>query len=110
MRGDIYRFKPGRSRQSHEQRGRRFAVVVQARRFAHLSTWLIVPTSASAAGTVYRPQIEIPDAGTSLALCEATVSIDPHVRLGDCVGSLGCEEMREIDAAQRLLMDLDLFA
>ncbi len=109
MRGDVYRFKPGQERRGHEQRGERYAVVVQATRFAHLSTWLVVPTSASAAGTVYRPRIEIPGRGECVALCEATVSVDPELRLGDRLGSLSLREMIEIDAALRLLMDLDLF-
>ena len=106
MRGGVFRFKPGSGRRGHEQQGRRFAVVVQARRFEHLSTWLIVPTSASARPAVHRPRIEVPGEGASVALCEAMVSIDPALRLGDTLGTLSYAEMAEIDDVLRILLDL----
>jgi mRNA interferase MazF len=90
------------------QRGERFAVIVRARRFGHLSTWLAVPTSTSAGGSVYRPRIDVSDHGSTLALCEALNAIDPGQRLGELVGGLSFAEMQEIDAALRLLLDLDL--
>lgn len=108
MRGSVYRFKPVKG-VGHEQQGRRYAVVVQADRFLHLSTWLIVPTSTRATTTYYRPAIEVPGLGPSLALCDGTVSIDPQIRLADKLGDLTFSEMREIDSALRLLMDLEFY-
>jgi len=107
LRAAVYRFTPGRTPQGHEQRGNRYAIVVQARRFEHLSTWLIVPTSTSARQTSFRPAIEVPGRGEAVALCDALVSLDPSVRLGAHLGSLAYAEMEEIDAALRLLLDLD---
>lgn len=106
MRGEVYRFKPGSGRKGHEQQGLRFAVVVLAQRFVHLSTWLVVPTSTSARSTLFRPEIEIPGRGSTRALCDALVSIDPQMRLADSVGVLTFAEMQQIDDALRLLLDL----
>jgi mRNA interferase MazF len=107
VRGDVYGLRPAKESRGHEQRGRRFAVIVQASRFEHLSTWLAIPTSTSARPFVFRPQIEVPGEGPSLALCEGLVSIDPQERLGARLGSLTYAEMQEIDKAILLLLDLD---
>ena len=107
MRGDVYGLRPAKQSRGHEQRGRRFAVIVQASRFEPLSTWLAVPTSTSARPFIFRPQIEVPGEGPSLALCEGLVSIDPQERLGARLGSLTHAEMQEIDKAILLLLDLD---
>lgn len=107
MRGDVYGLRPAKQSRGHEQRGRRFAVIVQASRFEHLSTWLAIPTSTSARPFIFRPQIDIPGEGPSLALCEGLVSIDPQERLGVRLGSLTYAEMHEIDEAISLLLDLD---
>ena len=107
MRGDVHALRAPPRARGHEQQGRRFAIIVQARRFVHLSTVLAIPTSASAGPAIYRPEIEVPDRGSSRALCEALTAIDPEVRLGDYVGTLTYNELQEIDAALRLLLDLD---
>jgi mRNA interferase MazF len=107
VRGDVYGLRPAKQSRGHEQRGRRFAVIVQASRFEHLSTWLAIPTSTSARRFSFRPRIEIPGEGPSLALCEGLVSIDPQERLGVRLGSLTYAEMQEIDKAILLLLDLD---
>jgi mRNA interferase MazF len=107
MRGDVYGLRPAKQARGHEQRGRRFAIIVQSSRFEHLSTWLAIPTSTSARPFIFRPQIEVPAEGASLALCEGLVSIDPAERLGVRLGSLTFAEMQEIDQALLLLMDLE---
>jgi mRNA interferase MazF len=107
MRGEVYALRSSKLARGHEQTGRRFAVIVQATRFEHLSTWLAIPTSTRAGTSIYRPEIEIPDHGPSLALCEALVSIDPQERLGVRVGALSYGELQDIDVALRLLLDLD---
>jgi mRNA interferase MazF len=107
VRGDVYGLRPAKQSRGHEQRGRRFAVIVQASRFEQLSTWLAIPTSTGARPFIFRPQIEVPGEGPSLALCEGLVSIDPQERLGARLGSLTYAEMQEIDKAILLLLDLD---
>jgi mRNA interferase MazF len=105
MRGDVYRLKAGSTR-GHEQSGARFAVVVLASRFDHLSTWLVVPTSTQANPYVFRPPVIVPGHGETLALCDALTAVDPHARLGDAVGFLSLGELESIDYALAGLLDL----
>jgi mRNA interferase MazF len=106
VRGDVYQLKAPRDARGREQRGRRFAVVVQASRLEQLSTWLVVPTSASAQSAVFRPEVEIPGHGRTLVLCDALTAVDPVGRLGALVGYLTLEEMKQIDRALLGLLDL----
>ena len=57
-RGEVYRVRLPAGR-GHEQRGRRYGVIVQAEALLGLSTILIAPTSRSAAPATFRPEIEI---------------------------------------------------
>ena len=59
MRGDVYRLKRPRSAQGHEQQGERYAVVVQANAYEHLSTWLVAPTTTKSFGSMIHPTIEL---------------------------------------------------
>lgn len=105
MRGEVFRLRPGPA-QGHEQTGRRFAIVVLASRFEHLSTWLVVPTSTRAKPSVFRPVVEIPGAGETLALCDALTAVDPQARLGESVGFLPWAQIQQIDYALAGLLDL----
>lgn len=105
MRGEVYRFsRVGTS--GHETRGHRFAVVVHASRFDHLSTWIVAPTSAttSAAPAVFRPEITIEEQETRV-MCEQMIAVNPE-RLGRAVGYLSLEETQHLDRAPRLLLDM----
>ncbi|MGI8774750.1 MAG: type II toxin-antitoxin system PemK/MazF family toxin, partial [Actinomycetota bacterium] len=62
-RGDIHELRPPRGR-GHEQRGRRFGVVVQADEFLPRSVVIVAPTSQSARRATFRPEIEIDDQPT----------------------------------------------
>jgi mRNA interferase MazF len=69
-----------------------------------LSTWLVAPTSTSARAASFRPEVEI--AGTlTKVLAEQTAAVDPG-RLGKSVGFLSLDEMRRVDAAMRIVLDL----
>lgn len=103
MRGDVHRLKAPRNSQGHEQSGSRYAVVVQSDLLA-LSTWLVAPTSMSARGASFRPQIEVRGQRTRV-LVEHTSAIDPG-RLGVVVGHLAFDELRLVDAALRLTLSL----
>ena len=105
MRGDVHRLTAHDAR-GHEQHGPRFAVVVLASRFDHLSTWLVVPTSTRARPFAFRPTIEIPGHGETLALCDALTAVDPQARLGELVGYLQLEAVQRIDYALSGLLDL----
>jgi mRNA interferase MazF len=103
VRGEIYRLRTPRGRRGHEQAGTRYAVVVQSDDLA-LSTWLVAPTSTSARPASFRPEIDI-DGRATRVLAEQTAAVDP-TRLGDSTGHVSFDELRRIDAALRLVLDL----
>jgi len=69
-----------------------------------LSTWLVAPTSTSALAASFRPEVEVLGRRTQV-LAEQTAAVDPQ-RLGDRVGRLTNDEMRQVDAALRLVLGL----
>ncbi|MDQ7908734.1 type II toxin-antitoxin system PemK/MazF family toxin [Phytohabitans sp. ZYX-F-186] len=103
MRGDVYELKAPRDARGHEQRGNRYAVVVQSD-LLPLSTWLVAPTSTSARPASFRPQIEIEGKSTCV-LAEQTAAIQPE-RLGRLVGHLSLREMLTVDNALRTVLQL----
>ena len=104
MRGDVYQLKAPRDARGREQRGNRYAVVVQSD-LLPLSTWLVAPTSTSARPTSFRPEIEI-DGKATLVLVEQTAAVDPE-RLGHVVGHLTKNEMSTVESALKVVLGLD---
>ena len=103
MRGEVFRLHAPRRTQGHEQSGSRYAVVVQSDQLP-LSTWLVAPTSTSARPASFRPEVEI-DGRVTRVLAEQAAAIDPG-RLGTSAGYLSFEDMRRVDAALRIVLDL----
>jgi mRNA interferase MazF len=103
VRGEVFRLRAPRDARGHEQAGSRYAVVVQSDALP-LSTCLVAPTSASARPATFRPEVHIAGLATRV-LAEQTAAIDP-ARLGDSAGRLTFDELRRVDAALRLVMDL----
>lgn len=103
MRGEVYRLAAPRGARGLEQAGQRYAVVVQSDQLP-LSTWLVTPTSTSARAATFRPEISV-RGRTTRVLAEQTAAVDPS-RLGDRAGALTLAEMRQVDAALRLVMSL----
>lgn len=103
MRGDVYRLKAPRDARGHEQRGTRYAVVVQSH-LLPLSTWLVAPTSTSARPTSFRPEIDI-QGKTTYVLVEQTAAVDPD-RLGELVGHLTRHELVAVNEALRTVLEL----
>ncbi len=103
MRGEVYRLRAPRDARGHEQQSLRYAVVVQSDQFP-LSTWLVAPTSTSARPASFRPEVQI-GGRTTRVLAEQTVAVDP-ARLGGSSGILTFDELRHVDAALRLVLDL----
>ena len=104
MRGDIHNLRAPRDARGREQRGARYAVVVQSDDLL-LSTVLVAPTSRSAPPRIFRPTITIGNEPTQV-LTEQTAAVAPE-RLGELVGHVSLEEMQQIDAALRLALALD---
>jgi mRNA interferase MazF len=105
VRGDVYRLKAACDARGHEQRGRRFAVVVQSDDLP-LSTWLVAPTSTGRRPASFRPEIELEGERTRVMLEQLSV-VDPEVRLGKFVGRLSAAEQREVDVALLAVLALD---
>jgi mRNA interferase MazF len=103
VRGDVYELPAPRNTRGHEQRGNRYAVVVQSD-LLPLSTWLVCPTSTSAREASFRPEIELLDK-TTMVLVEQTAAIDPE-RLGRLVGHLTAREMADVDHALAVVLGL----
>lgn len=70
-----------------------------------LSTVLVAPTSTSAAGTVYRPEIELLGR-TTMVMCEQVTAVD-LARLGQPVAHLNYDELTRVNDALRLVLDLE---
>ncbi len=104
VRGEVFRLPPRRGARGHEQRGARFAVIVQADEFLDLSTTLVAPTSTSARPTSFRPEIRL-DGRESRVLVEQTTVVDPQ-RLGRSAGRLEPRELRAVDDALALMLGL----
>lgn len=103
MRGDVYRLSAPKQARGHEQRGVRYTVELQGP--ISLSTVIVAPTSTRAAPAVFRPEIDMEGARTSV-LVDQMAAVDGALRLGDMVGRLSAHEMAEVDLAMRLLLGL----
>ena len=104
VRGEVFRLRVPRGARGSEQRGVRYAVVVQADELLALSTVLVSPTSTAAPPRSFRPTIEL-DGTPTRVLVEQTTAVSPE-RLGDSVGRLSATELRELDAALALVLGL----
>jgi mRNA interferase MazF len=91
----------GRGRVQH---GRRYAVIVQADDLLRLSTVVICPTSTSAPAASFHPEIEL-GRERNQVLCEMVGAVDAR-HLGAQVGHLSHDELRAVDDALSLVLDI----
>lgn len=101
MRGEVYRLSA--RGKGHEQHGRRYAVVLQPD-WLTLSTWIVAFTSTQARPSSFRPHVTIDGRG-SLVMCDQLAAVDLG-RLTEPAGFLSMEEMRRVDEALTLVLDL----
>ncbi len=104
VRGEVFRLAAPRGARGHEQRGARYAVVVQADELLDLSTVLVSPTSTKARAATFRPEITL-GGTTTRVLVEQTTVVDPE-RLGRSAGRLEARELRTVDEALMLVLGL----
>ena len=104
VRGEVFRLRVPQATRGSEQRGARYAVVVQADELLALSTVLVSPTSASAPARSFRPTIDV-DGSSTRVLVEQTTAVSPD-RLGESVGRLRAGELRDLDTALALVLGL----
>ncbi|MDH4339814.1 MAG: type II toxin-antitoxin system PemK/MazF family toxin [Thermoleophilia bacterium] len=103
VRGDVHAISLARGR-GRVQHGGRFAVIVQADDLLSLSTVLVCPTSQSTPAASFHPEITV-DGGTTRAMCEMVGAVDARV-LGEHVDHLALDELRAVDDALALVLDL----
>ena len=103
MRGEVHHLRSPCGARGRERAGTRYAVVVQSD-LLPLSTWLVAPTSTSARAATFRPEVSISGRPTRV-LAEQTSAVDPQ-RLGESAGRLSFDELRQVDAALRLVLGL----
>jgi mRNA interferase MazF len=102
-RGDVYELRLPKGR-GHEQRGRRFGVIVQAEELLPRSVLLVAPTSQSARPASFRPEIVI-DGEATRVLAEHVGAVDA-TRLGDLVDHVTGEELWGIDESLLTVLGL----
>jgi len=102
-RGDVFAVRLPKGA-GHEQRGRRYGVVLQSDAFLPRSVVLVAPTSTSASSASFRPEIEI-DGTSTRVLVEQLGAVDVG-RLGDLTGHLTPEEQWGVDTALLTVLDL----
>ena len=104
QRGDVFALRLPKG-VGHEQRGKRFGVVVQSDAFLPRSVVLLAPTSRSAKPASFRPEVEI-DGSLTRVLVEQVGAVDVN-RLGDLTGHLTPEEQWGVDAALLTVLGLN---
>ena len=104
VRGEVFRLRVARGTRGSEQRGARYAVIVQADELLALSTVLVSPTSTAAPPRSFRPTIELQGSSTRV-LVEQTTAISTD-RLGESAGRLSASELRDLDTALALVFGL----
>jgi len=103
VRGDVHAVTLT-SRRGRVQHGRRYAVIVQADDLLALPTVVVCPTSTSTPPASFHPEVAIGD-GPTRVMCEMVGAVDARA-LGDQVGHLTVDEMRDLDDALLLVLDL----
>lgn len=103
VRGDVHAIRLPRGR-GHGQYGRRFAVIVQADDLLALSTIVVCPTSTSAPPASFHPEVKVADEPTRV-MCEMVGAVDARM-LGERIGHLKFDELRSLDDALQLVLDL----
>lgn len=95
-RGDVFALRIPKG-VGHEQRGKRFGVIVQSDAFLPRTVVLVAPTSRSAKPASFRPEVVI-DGSSTRVLVQHVGAIDVS-RLGNLAGHLTPEELWGVDAA-----------
>ncbi|HJP75197.1 MAG TPA: type II toxin-antitoxin system PemK/MazF family toxin [Pseudonocardiaceae bacterium] len=104
MRGDIFELRVNPHAEGHDQKGRRYAVVLQSDTIL-LSTVVAAPTTTGSWGASFHPEIEL-RGRSSRILIEQMVCVDPAIRFGRKVGRVSPAEQIDIDRAVKLVLGL----
>ena len=105
VRGEVFRLPAARTSRGREQRGARYAVVVQANELLALSTVLVAPTSTGAAPATFRPEIRVGGTPTRV-MTDQLRAVDAE-RLGRSAGRLEASELYAVDRALATVLSLN---
>lgn len=97
IRGAVYRVDLGEASRGHEQRGRRYGLVLSPTDMAW-SVATVVPTSTQARPAVFRPEIELGGVPTRFLVDQMRV-IDVRFVAGEPAFFLHREELEEVELA-----------
>lgn len=106
IRGAVYKVNLGDEKRGHEQRGRRYGLIVSPTSMPW-SVATIVPTSRSAREAVFRPTLELMGVPTRF-LVDQMRSIDVRYVEGDPIAYLERDEMAEVEHAMTRYLGLAL--
>jgi mRNA interferase MazF len=104
IRGAVYRVDFGEAKRGHEQRGRRFGLVLSPTALPW-NVVTVVPTSTSAQSAVFRPELELGGVRT-LFLVDQIRSIDIAFIQGDPQFYLERDELAEVEHALVRYLDV----
>lgn len=97
IRGAVYRVDLGEAKRGHEQRGRRYGLVLSPSDMPW-SVVTIVPTSTSAQPAVFRPEVELAGVPTRF-LVDQIRTVDLRYLHGEPVHYLARDELAEVEHA-----------
>lgn len=96
IRGGVYRVDFGTAKRGHEQRGKRYGIVMSPTHL-NFSLMTVVPTSTRARPSLVRPSVDF-DGTPTLALTDQIRTIDADY-CGEMVGFLSRDQMAEVEHA-----------
>ena len=95
IRGAVYPVDLGDAKRGHEQRGRRLGLIISIEQSAW-STVTVIPTSTSAQGAVFRPEVVIAGRDTKI-LVDQIRTIDVSYLAGELVDYLSRDDMAQVE-------------
>jgi mRNA interferase MazF len=95
IRGAVYPVDLGEAKRGHEQRGRRFGVVISIEQ-DDWSTVTIIPTSTKAQPAVFRPDVVVAGRETRI-LIDQIRTVDVSYITGELVDYLSRDDMAQVE-------------
>jgi mRNA interferase MazF len=103
-RGDVVALRAPKAAKGHEERGDRYAILVQSDEFARLGTVVVAPTSTSAQPAIFRPEITV--RGRRARVLTDQISTIDRGRLGRPAGRLSTVELQDLELSLSRLLGL----
>lgn len=95
IRGAVYPVDLGEAKRGHEQRGRRLGLVISIEQDAW-STVTVIPTSANAQASIFRPEVVVAGRNTKI-LIDQIRTIDVLYVTGELVDYLSRDDMAQVE-------------